>query len=112
MEHIDAMVEQLNYSKPTTESEAIEVAEEALSNYIDNELIYTYRILELWDGTTNDNITMSDYDDIMSAISASTYFQLTEQWADGVYDAIDKYIEVNLSNPTGDRDEDLEKING
>lgn len=119
MNHIDAMVEQLEWHKPVTESEAMSVAEDALSNYIDNELIYTSRILELLDGSTNDNIAMSDYEDILDAISASTYYQLEEQWADGVYDAIDKYIEDNLTGEalaefinTADRDVALEALNG
>lgn len=110
---VAAVREHIEYVKPTTEDEALEAGDTALQEYIDNALIYTSDVLELWDGNTHNEVTLSDYDDLMSAITASTYFQLREEWSDAVYDGIDAYIEDYLYDPVGlDRDTALNIING
>ena len=64
--------EALENSTPWDEARALELAREALEEYVDAGLIYTRDILELWDGSTHDNVILSDgYDDIMGAITAS-----------------------------------------
>lgn len=99
---VDYISDRIRDERPTTEVEAIEVARDELRDVIDNALIYHSNTLELWDGSTDENIILSDYDDIMSAITASTYFQLSEQWSDAVYDGIDAVIDAAALVAGGD----------
>ena len=85
---VDCIVEALEYAQPATLEQALETADEALHEYIDNALIYTLDILSLWDGTTHEEVDLSDYDSIMSAVIASTYLQLREDWAAAIDDGI------------------------
>lgn len=89
----------------------LETAQQALSQYIDNGLIYTADILELWDGSTHEIVTTFDGSvDLMQMVTASTAWQLEEDWAEAVYDAIDDW----LTNVTGheDRAEALDALTG
>ena len=88
---VDHIVEALEYVQPDTHDEALETADEALHEYIDNALIYTRDILHLWDGTTHDEIDLSDYGTIMTAVIASTHFQLREDWAGAIDDGISEF---------------------
>lgn len=85
------IVEALGEAQPATPEQAREAADEALHEYIDNALIYTTDVLLLWDGTTHEEVDLSDYDSIMSALIASTYFQLRGDWADTVDDGVREY---------------------
>lgn len=118
---VEAVREQLSYVKPSTESEALEVGQTALDEFIDSALTYTSVIMELWDGDTADEISLSDYEELASAIAASTYFQLRDTWGDAVLHGLDGYIAYALAgtehfgdweNGDIDRDEALEIING
>ena len=91
---VDCIVEALEYVQPDTREQASETAEEALHEYIDNSLIYTRDILHLWDGSTHEEIGLADYDTIMSAVIASTYFQLREDWAGAIDDGIREYANL------------------
>lgn len=110
---VDAVREHIECIKPTTEDEALEAGDTALHEYIDNALTYTSDVMELWDGSTHDEVyTEDNTPDIMSLITDSTYFQLREDWSDAVYDGIDEYIEANLPDTDLDRDDALAQING
>ena len=91
---VDCIVEALEYAQPATHEEALETADEALHEYIDNALIYTLDVLHLWDGSTHEEVGLSDYDTIMSAVIASTYFQLREDWADAIDDGVHEYANL------------------
>lgn len=93
----EAMVESLNHHIPCSESHAEDIAREALLEEIDTGLIYTHDILELWDCSTHENIVLSDFDDIMAAITASTAEQLMEDYDCLVFDSIDEYILENIN---------------
>lgn len=93
MNAYDAIVEALDYAKPDNEDDAREVAETALHEYIDTELIYTYRVLELWDGSTHEEVDLTSHETIMDAIIVSTYFQLREDWQEHVESAVEEYLE-------------------
>ena len=88
---VDCIVETLEYLQPDTLAQSLEAAEEALHEYIDNALIYTRDILHLWDGATHEEVDLSDHDTIMSAVIASTYFQLREDWAGAIDDGVREY---------------------
>ena len=81
---VECIAEALEYAQPDTLAQALETADEALHEYIDNALIYTRDILHLWDGTTHEDVELSDYGTIMTAVIASTYFQLREDWAGAI----------------------------
>ena len=89
---VEAVTEHVIGAEPDNESEALDAAQAALHGFIDSALIYTYDVMKLWDGTTNENVALSDYDNITDAIVASTYFQLSEEWGDAIYDGIDAAI--------------------
>ena len=89
---VEAVTEYVIGERPDNEREALDVAQAALDEFIDSALIYYHDALKLWDQSTNENVTLGDYDDIMSAITASTYFQLSAEWADAIYDGIDAAI--------------------
>lgn len=93
MNAYDAIVEALNAAEPDNENEAQEVADTALHEYIDTELTYTYRVLELWDGSTHEEVDTADYETIMDAIIASTYYQLREDWQEYLESAVEEYVE-------------------
>lgn len=93
----EAMVESLNREVPSHEDFALEVARDTLLEDIESGLIYYHDILELWDCSTHGNIVLSDFDDLMSAITASTAEQLLEDYDYLVYDSIDEYILENLN---------------
>ena len=114
---IEEVREHLEYVKPRTEDEALEAGQEALNQHIDGALIYTFDVLELWDGSTHPEVDMSSVDDIMSAVAMSTFYQLSEDWNDALYDGMDAYIKRHLSEDDWedgeiDRDEALAIING
>ena len=88
---VDCIVETLEYLQPDTLAQSLEAAEEALYEYIDNALIYTRDILHLWDGATHEEVDLFDHDTIMSAVIASTYFQLREDWAGAIDDGVREY---------------------
>lgn len=90
---IEAVAEHIRYVKPSYEAEALEAAYEALDEYIDSALIYTSDILDLWDGDTHYEVDVSAYKSIMEAVTASTFFQLRDEWEDAIYDGIDKAIQ-------------------
>ena len=97
---VDCIVESLEYVQPATHGEALERADEALHEYIDNALIYTLDILHLWDGSTHEAVVPSDYVDIMSAVIASTYFQLREDWAGAIDDGVHEYADLTGADLT------------
>ena len=88
---VDCIVETLEYLQPDTLAQSLEAAEEALYEYIDNALIYTRDILHLWDGATHEEVDLFGHDTIMSAVIASTYFQLREDWAGAIDDGVREY---------------------
>ena len=88
---VDCIVETLEYLQPDTLAQSLEAAEEALCEYIDNALIYTRDILHFWDGATHEEVDLFDHDTIMSAVIASTYFQLREDWAGAIDDGVREY---------------------
>ena len=88
---VDCIVETLEYLQPDTLAQSLEAAEEALYEYIDNALIYTRDILHHWDGATHEEVDLFDHDTIMSAVIASTYFQLREDWAGAIDDGVHEY---------------------
>lgn len=88
-----------------------EWAREALSEYIDNGLIYTADILELWDGSTNENVYHAGpADDIMQLVTQSVYFQLEEDWAEAVFDGADEWLTTVTCK--ADRAEALDVLTG
>lgn len=112
---VAAVREAIEYAKPTTETDALEAANEALDNFIDSSLIYTANVLELWDGSTHSDVEGQRVDrdlSILDIIRQSTYFQLREEWADAVFDGIDEYIEAHNLDDGLDRDDALEITNG
>ena len=96
---VEYIVEALGYAQPATPAQALETADEALHEYIDNALIYTLDVLRLWDGSTHREVSLSDYEDIMSAVIASTYCQLREDWAGAIDEGISEY-DQDLAQPT------------
>ena len=94
---LDAL-EALNYERPTTEAEAVDVAQCAINEYIDRGLIYFSDVLEAWDGSTHELVDLSIHDDIMTAITESVAWQLQDDFAGAEFDAIDEYIEARASD--------------
>lgn len=88
----EEVTDHLEYVKPTNEEDALEAAYEALEQYIDSALIYTADILELWDGGTHEEVGLGSHDDIMEAITLSTYLQLREDWGGAILDGIEQYV--------------------
>lgn len=84
----------------------------ALSEYIDNGLIYTADILELWDGSTHEGVYVCEAGniDLMQMVTASTAWQLQDDWAKAIYDGIDSW----LTRVTGreDRADALDVLTG
>lgn len=112
---VEAVTEYIIAEQPDNEAEALDQAQTALHEFIDTALICTADVLELWDGTTNENIVLTDYDSITDAIIASTYFQLSEDWADAIYDGIDAAILEYLTDWDSDelsRDDALAYVFG
>ncbi len=112
---VEAVTEYIIAEQPDNEAEALDQAQTALHEFIDMALIYTADVLELWDGTTNENVAPADYDNITDAIVASTYFQLSEEWSDAVYDGIDAAILEYLTDWDSDemsRDDALAYVFG
>lgn len=120
---ISAIVEALEYRKDEILADSIgdnpdsvfetlmEWGYQALSEYIDNGLIYTLDILELWDGSTNENVYHEGGSvDLMALVTQSTFHQLSEDWADAVYDGADAW----LTSVTGkdDRADALSALTG
>lgn len=119
---IDAIVEALEYraedgyftgDDPDSVFEILrEWGYSALSQYIDNGLIYTADILELWDGSTHENVYVDSAGnvDLMALVTQSTFFQLEEDWVEAVYDGIDDW----LTRVTGkdDRADALDALTG
>ena len=95
---VDDALEALNYERPTTEAEAVDVAQRAIDQYIDTGLTYYSDVLEAWDGSTHELVDLSQHDDIMSAITQSVAWQLREDFAGAEFDAIDRYIETRASD--------------
>ena len=95
---VDEALEALNYERPTTEAEAVDVAQQAIYEYIDRGLTYTSDVLEAWDGSTHENVDLSIHDDIMTAITESVAWQLQDDLAGAEFDAIDEYIETRASD--------------
>ena len=95
---VEAAMEALNYERPTTEAEAVDVAQRAIYEYIDSGLTYYSDVLEAWDGSTHENVDLSIHDDIMTAITESVAWQLQEDFADAEFDAIDRYIETRAAD--------------
>lgn len=91
---MDAIVEHLDYVKPENEVDAMDTAGDSLREYIDNGLIYSGDVLELWNGDTNENVLMEDYSNLMDAVTASTYYQLCEDWDWTVYDGMDAWLDI------------------
>ena len=91
-------LEALNYKRPTTEAEAVDVAQCAINEYIDRGLIYFSDVLEAWDGSTHENVDLSSHDDIMTAITESVAWQLRDDFTGAEFDAIDEYIETRASD--------------
>lgn len=106
------MMQALEHDKPDTETTALDVANDALHTFVDNQLIYTSNILDLWDGSTHENVLLEEHSDILSAVIASTYFQLMDDLNDAIYDAVDAYIEEHLPGTELNRDDALDAING
>ena len=95
---VEDALEALNYERPTTEAEAVDVAQRAIDQYIDTGLTYYSDVLEAWDGSTHENVDLSIHDDIMSAITQSVAWQLQDEYAGAEFDAIDRYIETRASD--------------
>ena len=95
---VDEALEALNYERPTTEAEAVDVAQRAIDQYIDTGLTYHSDVLEAWDGSTHENVDLSIHDDIMTAITESVAWQLQDDFAGAEFDAIDEYIETRASD--------------
>ena len=97
---VEAVREALYASHAVIDSEAsaVEEAREALEEYVDTGRIYTRDILDLWDGSTHENVVLSDgYDDIMGAITASVYWQMMEEMDDAIFDGVDAWIASELT---------------
>ena len=95
---VEDALEALNYERPTTEAEAVDVAQRAIDQYIDTGLTYYSDVLEAWDGSTHENVDLSIHDDIMTAITESVAWQLQDDLAGAEFDAIDRYIETRASD--------------
>ena len=95
---VDDALEALNYERPTTEAEAVDVAQRAIDQYIDTGLTYYSDVLEAWDGSTHENVDLSIHDDIMTAVTESVAWQLQDDFAGAEFDAIDEYIETRASD--------------
>ena len=95
---VDDALEALNYERPTTEAEAVDVAQRAIYEYIDRGLTWHSDVLEAWDGSTHENVDLSIHDDIMTAITESVAWQLQDDLAGAEFDAIDEYIETRASD--------------
>ena len=115
---VEAVREALESSTPCDEAQALELAQEALAEYVDGGLVYTRDILDLWDGSTHDVVVLSDgYDDIMGAVTASVYWQTMEAMDDAIFDGVDAWIASELTRlgladefEDGDRDEQIAAI--
>lgn len=95
---VEDALEALNHERPTTEAEAVDVAQQAIEVYIDTGLTYYSDVLEAWDGSTHENVNMVAHDDIMTAITESVAWQLLDDFADAAFDAVDKYIETHAAD--------------
>ena len=95
---VDDALEALNYALPTTEAEAVDVAQRAIFEYIERGLTNYADLLEAWDGSTHENVDLSIHDDIMTAITESVAWQLQDDLAGAEFDAIDEYIETRASD--------------
>ena len=93
-EAVEYALDALNHERPTTEAEAVDVAQRAIYEYIERGLTYYSDVLEAWDGSTHENVDLSIHDDIMTAITESVAWQLQDEFADAEFDAVDRYIET------------------
>ena len=115
---VEAVRERMEYATPDNEVSAVEEAREALAEYVDGGLVYTRDILDLWDGSTHESVSLSDgYDDIMGAVTASVYWQMMEDLDDAIFDGVDEWIASELTRlglaeefEDEDRDEQLKAI--
>ena len=115
---VEAVREQMDYATPDSEASALELARDALAEYVDGGLVYTRDILDLWDGSTHESVILSDgYDDIMGAVTASVYWQMMEEMDDAIFDGVDAWIASELTRlgladefEGGDRDEQIAAI--
>ena len=95
---IDAVREAMESERPDTESEAVEVGQQAIHYLIDCALIYTVDILEYWDGSTHPDIFAGMGEvDLMDLVTQSVALDLAEQWNDAIYDGIDQWIASELN---------------
>lgn len=113
VEQLEWRTEDENFSGDDPDSvfeTLLEWAREALSQYIDNGLIYTVDILELWDGSTHEQVVIDRNRDLMDMVTESVAWQLHEGWADAVFDGADEW----LTTVTGkdDRAEALDVLTG
>jgi len=109
---VSAIIETLEYNRPDNEATAIDLANEALHEYVDTGLTYTADVLELWDGSTAEEIDLANYDNLMDAVVASTYMQVKAEFNDAIFDGLDEYIGGGNDNDAADRDEALWAMNG
>lgn len=111
---VEAILERFDDETPDSEAQAMEDGHEALTEYIDSRLVYTFDILELWDGSTHEEVYING--DIMDAITQSTFLQLQEEWNDAIYDALEHFIDSRCDaldidkDSLSDGDEQLEAI--
>ena len=109
---IEAVREAMESERPDNETDAVELAQQAIHYLIDAALIYTADILEYWDGSTHPDIFAGMGEvDLMQLVTQSVALDLAEQWNDAIYDGIDAYIAAHFPQPDMvTRDEALEHI--
>lgn len=95
---VEAALAALDHERPTTGAEAVDVAQRAIDEYIDTGLTYYSDVLEAWDGSTHENVSMASHDDIMAAITESVAWQLWDDFDDAAIDAVDEYIETRTDD--------------
>ena len=107
-----AVREAMESERPDNETDAVELAQQAIHYLIDAALIYTADILEYWDGSTHPDIFAGMGEvDLMQLVTQSVALDLAEQWNDAIYDGIDAYIAAHFPHPDMvTRDEALEHI--
>ena len=107
---VDVIVDELiQSSDPKTNYEQLTViAEVTFNEYLDNCLIYTRDVVEMWQDLgypTPDEITLSDFSTIAEVITTTVYFELSDgNRAQAVVDGIDNYITSQI------QERDLESL--
>ena len=86
-----AMTDRLKDEQPTSREESYEVADEALREWIDVQLIYPDQAIPLWDGITEPEAGMQAYATLRDAVVAAVGEQLYNRLSQYIWDGVTQY---------------------